>query len=218
MAILEDTAVIIGTPLVEMWSDGVLVLPFLFAALLIIVFGYLVGALVGHIVRHVLVKTKLVTLIIKKMGLYQEMGKWNLPHFFGLIVKWYIFVIFLNPAAQVVKFNALAAFFSAVALWIPNIILAILIVMGGFVLAEYLAKKIRTVKSNKNSWLASVAKIITMVYVVIIALRQIGLEVAIAENTFLIILAGVMFGLAIAFGLGFKDDARALVKEVRKKL
>ena len=218
MAVLEDTSAVIAEPFLQMWNGIVLALPGIIAAILILVLGYLVGALIGHIVKKVLEKTKVIDLVIKKIGLQQEIGRWDLPGFFGLIVKWYIFLVFLNPAAQVVSLDTLSVFFSSVALWIPNIILAIVIALAGYVLAEYIAKKIRETKAKKNSLMAQAAKVITLIFVILIALKQVGIEVSVAENSFLIILAGVMLGVAVAFGLGFKDEAKAIVKEIRKRI
>ncbi|MBD3164355.1 hypothetical protein GF323_04090 [Candidatus Woesearchaeota archaeon] len=218
MAVLQDTSVVLGEPLLELWQSTMVLLPGLIAAILILIFGYLVGALIGAVVKKILVKTKVVSLVVDKIGLKKEIGKWNLTGFLALITKWYIFIIFLNPAAQVVSLHTLSNFFNAVALWIPNIILAVIIVMAGYVLAEYLAKKIKETKARKTSLLASAAKLITMVFVVLIALKQIGINVSVAESTFLIILAGVMLGLAIAFGLGMKDEAKDIVRKVREKI
>ncbi len=218
MAGLEDAGAVIATPFLQMWNDIVAALPGVIAAILLLLFGYLVGALIGHIVKKVLDKTKVISIIIKKLGLNQELGKWDISGFFGLIVKWYIFIVFLNPAAQVVSLSTLSIFFSSVALWIPNIILAIVIALAGYILAEYIAKKIRETKAKKNSLMAQGAKIITIIFVALIALKQIGIEVSVAETSFLIMLGGVMLALAIAFGLGFKDEARGIVKEIRKRI
>ena len=217
MAILEDMGAAVGAPLLQIWKGVITALPGVIAAILILILGYLVGALVGHIVKKLVEKTKIISLVIKKMGLQAEIGKWDLAGFLGLITKWYIFLVFLNPAAQVVRLDTLSVFFSSVALWIPNIILAIVIALVGYVLAEYIAKKIKETKSKKKSLMATLAKIITMVFVVLIALKQIGIEVSVAENSFLIILAGVVLGLALAFGLGFKDEAKKVLKDVMKK-
>lgn len=218
MAILEDTGVVLGTPLLRLWDSIIVALPGLVAAILILILGYLVGALIGHLVKKVFQKTKIINLAIKKMGLQSEMGKWDLNGFLGLITKWYIFLVFLNPAAQVVSLDTLAVFFNSVALWIPNIILAIIIALVGYVLAEYIAKKIKETKAKKNSIMAGAAKVITLVFVFLIALRQIGIEISVAENSFLIILAGVVFGLALAFGLAFKEEAKKILKDVMKKI
>lgn len=218
MAIFADTGQIIGEPLIGMWNSVITALPGIIAAILILILGYLIGALIGHLVKRLLDKTKIISLGIKKMGLQHEIGKWDLSGFLGLITKWYIFLVFLNPAAQVVKLTSWSTFFSDAAKWIPNIILAIIITLAGYVLAEYIAKKIKETRAKKKSLMASTAKIITLVFVVLIALKQIGIDVSIAENTFLIILSGVMLGFALAFGLGFKDEAKSLLRDIKKKL
>jgi len=218
MAGFENIGATLLNPLIEIWNGFVLSLPGIVAAILILVLGYLIGALLGAIVKSILVKTKVCTLLVKKMDLNKDVKKWNFPSFFGLIVKWYVFIVFLTPAAGQVTFNGLSRFFLAVALWIPNIILAIIIVMVGYILAEYIAQKIRETRAVKKSLMASIAKVIVWIFVILIALRKIGIDITVAENTFLIILAGVMLGVALAFGLGFKDDAKGLLKKLKKRI
>ncbi|MBR9699438.1 hypothetical protein GOV09_03215 [Candidatus Woesearchaeota archaeon] len=218
MTIVVDTGNAIGGAFAELYFDIMTALPGLIAAILILVLGYLVGALLGHVLKRILDKTKIVSIIVKKAGLQSEVGKWNINYFLGLITKWYVFIIFLNPAAQVVKLDMLSQFFQAVALWVPNIILAIVIAMAGYVLSEYIGQKIQETRGKKGSSLASAAKLVTMVFVVLIALKQIGIELLVAETAFLIVLGGVMLALAISFGLGFKEEASKILKDLRKKL
>jgi hypothetical protein len=214
---LGDMGLILD-PFWNMWVNIVGSLPYLVAAILIIILGYLVGALLGHIVRHLLEKTKIVNVLIKKIGLEEEIGKLNIAGFLALAVKWYIFVVFLNPAAEIISLTGLSNFLSDVAKWIPNIILAVIIAMAGYVLAEYLAKKIKDTRAKKNSIMATVAKILTMVLVVLVSLKQIGIHIEVAENSFLIVLAGIMLGVGIAFGFAFKDEAKGIIKEIQKRI
>jgi len=51
-----------------------------------------------------------------------------------------------------------------------------------------------------------------MTFVVMIALSQVEIGGDIVQRTFLIILAGLMLALALAFGLGGKDWAAALLQ------
>lgn len=216
--VFGDFGGLLSGPFVQLGQGVVNAVPGIVAAIVILLLGWLIGVLLGHVVKKVLVHTKLLTTVVGKLGLQEEVGKLNLPHFFALLTKWYVFVVFLNPAAQVVSLTGLADFFRAAALWIPNIILAIVIALAGYVLAEYVAKKIREIKVKKNSLLASSAKALAMVFVVLVVLRQVGIEVSVAENAFLIVLGGLMLGVGIALGLGLKDDVQDLVREVRKRL
>jgi small-conductance mechanosensitive channel len=218
MVSAEITGAAIREPLRIIVDGFVNVIPSIVAALLIILLGYLLGWFLGHVVRKVIERTGVVKHVIKKLDLTREVGNWNFGELAALLVKWYVFVIFLNPAAQIVELPELAAFFSSVALWLPNVILAVLIALAGFVVAEYLQKKIQQVKNKKKSLLAASAKVLTIIFTVIIALRQIGVAVDIAETGFLIVLAGIMLGLALAFGFALRDDAKELIKDLRERL
>ena len=218
MSALEDTGMIVGEPLLKITNSVIDALPGVLAAVLLLILGYLIGSLVGHIVRKVLDRTRLVPITVKKLGLEKEIGKWDISGFFGLIIKWSVFVAFLPPAADVVSLTSFGMMLTSIALWIPNIIVAIITVLAGLVFAEYIAKKIKETRAKERSLLASGAKAITLAYVILIALRQVGVQISFAENSFLIILAGVVFGCALAFGLGFKDEARDIDREIRKRL
>jgi hypothetical protein len=218
MGVIGATGAAIAQPFMEIYDGALSTLPGVVAALVVLIIGYIVGAVLGGVVRRVLDRTKIITKIVNKLELQKEVGRWNLSELFGLITKWYVFVVFLTPAAQVVQLTSLAQFLNSAALWIPNIILAVVIALAGYVVAEYLAKKIREVKSKQKSLLASTAKGLTLIFVALIVLRQVGIAVNVAENAFLIVLAGIMLGLALAFGLALKEDARGLIKDLRKRL
>src|SRR3989344_5773679 len=216
--VLAVTGAAVVEPFLQVWDGLYTIIPGVVAAIVLLLLGYIVGAILGHVVAKVLRHTKVVEFTIEKAGLQREMGSWDMPHFFGLIVKWYVFVIFLNPAAQVIRLTSLAEFLSDAALWIPNVILAVVIALAGYVLAEYLAQNIRKIRSKQKSLMASTAKALTLIFVALIVLRQIGIAVSVAENAFLVVLGGIMLGLALGFGLALKDDAKNVIKELRKHL
>ena len=60
--------------------------------------------------------------------------------------------------------------------------------------------------------LGKIARYPIMVFVVMIALSQIEVGGDIVQRTFLIILAGLVLALALAFGLGGKEWAAALLE------
>lgn len=200
------------------WNSFWAGFPGLLAAILILVLGYLIGALVAYLVELLLEKTQVTKTIVHKMDLDKEVRKWNIDHFIGLIVKWYVFLVFVPSAASVVSLPSIQVFLQSIVYWIPKVILALIIVLFGYIIAEYLAHKIRKIRGRSTTLMASVAKLIVWVFITLLALGQIGLNLAVAEGTFLIILSGVMLGLALAFGLGFKDEARGIFKKLMKKL
>ena len=69
---------------------------------------------------------------------------------------------------------------------------------------------------------AIVLKWVIIILVALIALRQVGVETGILENTFLLVVGALAGGLALALGislgLGLKKDAEGLIKDVKKAL
>ncbi|MCH8049621.1 hypothetical protein IH979_02825 [Patescibacteria group bacterium] len=157
----------------------------------------------------------------------KAIGKFQLSGFLGLLIKWYVFVLFLTPSAALVKLPALSSFLLSAALWIPNLIAAVLVALVGLIAADYVALKVRETKIKSSGIVASVAKIVIIVFTLIIALGQISIDVSVAENSFLVILAGIL-QLKDAFWYGrgpsltiFPSAAKRIelyVKKVSKRL
>ncbi|MBI5390632.1 hypothetical protein HZB02_04030 [Candidatus Woesearchaeota archaeon] len=195
-------------------------LPGLILAVLILVVGYVLGALLGWGLEALLHRTKACDVFFRKTNLKRLIGKCDLEHFLGVILKWYVFVWALPLAATQVQWVGLARFLEDVAFWAPQAIIAVLIGLAGFVLAEYVHDKISTIKTKGALLVADVSRIIVLVFTLLIALRQIGLQVFLAENVFLIVLGAIALGLAIAFGVGYglalQDSAKEDIKRLRK--
>ena len=56
------------------------------------------------------------------------------------------------------------------------------------------------------------ARYAILIFVVLIALDQVGIGGDIVRQTFLIVLAGIIFALALAFGLGGREWAAELLE------
>lgn len=218
MAILEE----ITNPFLRMGYGVIDALPGIIAAILILVLGYIVAWVLGKIVHNVLYKIKFDRWILKKTTLSSVIGDFRLSDFLALITKWYVFILFIPAAANLINLGAVQNFLVAVALWIPQAILAIIIGLIGIAAAEYVGLKIVETKARAAATMATIARVVIWVFTAIIALDQVGVRIDFATNTLLIILAGVMFGLALAFGIGYglamKDEAKKSIAKMKRKL
>ena len=65
-------------------------------------------------------------------------------------------------------------------------------------------------------------KILFWIISIMIALEQIGVNISIAENTFLILVGAVALAFALAVGIGFglamKDEAKNILKQIKRKI
>ena len=209
-------------PLARLWDGFVAVLPGVVGALIVLIVGYLIAWLIAVAILKIFQRVKLDKWLVDKTGIGKVAGKVHLSEFLALIFKWYIFILFLPPAADLLRLTRLAAFLNAVATWIPNVIVAVLIAFSGFIGANYIAAKIVATGTKGGRVIADLVKVVIIITVLLIALEQVSIQVDLLANSLLIVVGGVVFaialGLGLAFGLGGKDEAKRLVGEIKKKL
>ncbi|MBI4441655.1 hypothetical protein HY639_05795 [Candidatus Woesearchaeota archaeon] len=220
MSILIETRQALVDPLTTIWQSTTNMLPGLLAGIVILLFGYLVAKLVAYAVHKLVVKGQLDKWLFEKTNLKPVVGKFDLASFVGTLVKWYVFILFLPSAADMVQLSGLSDLLRGLALWIPNLITAVILALLGWLGAEYAAKEIVATKAKGANVIADIAWGGILVFAGLMALTQMSVAVSLAENTFLILLAGIVFATALALGLGFglalKDEAVAQIKKLKK--
>jgi flagellar biosynthesis protein FliQ len=129
----------------------------------------------------------------------------------AMLVYWIVIL-----AALVVGFNLLGLTYvtdllSRVLLFVPKVLVALLILAFGAYFARFIGNSVtayfRNVHLQDADLLGSLARYAILAFVVLIALDQMSIGGDIVRETFLIILAGVVFALALAFGLGGREWA-----------
>lgn len=136
---------------------------------------------------------------------------------FGMLVYWLVIL-----AALVIAFNGLGLTYitdllGKVVLFLPRVIVALLILAFGTYFARFIGNTIvtycRNVGVRDADVLGSIAQYALVVFVVLIALDQMSVGGDIIRQSFLILLAGAVFALALAFGIGGKDWAAGLLEQ-----
>jgi hypothetical protein len=103
-----------------------------------------------------------------------------------------------------------------VVLFVPRLMVAMLILAFGAYFARFVANALtaycRNVQIQDAELLGRLTQYALVTFVVLIALDQVGIGGDIVRQSFLIVLAGLVFALALAFGLGGKDWASELLE------
>ncbi len=222
MNALVTTGNLILDPLYRLWYSLVAIVPSIVLAILILILGYCVAYLIGYLIKLGLERLGLAK-HVKKAKLSRSVGHTNIPALVGEVSKWFVFLVFLTEAVSVLNLGVLSTLLDSFVRWLPNLLFAVLIFFAGVGFVHYLDAKIKEHTRMKGmKFIAAVVKIIIFFLIIIIGLRQIGVDVGILQNSFLVLLGalglGVALALGIGLGLGLKDEARGLVRQLKKHL
>ena len=193
-------------------------LPRVLLAIAILVAGWLLA----KALRFAVVKTLRAInfhVVTEKAGvdpfLRQGGGEFDTVGVLGALVYWLVVV-----AALMVAFNSLGLAYvtellGRIVLFVPRVILAVVIIALGAYFARFVGTAIsaysRGVGLGDATVLGRLATYAIMVFVILIALDQLGLGDLIRQ-TFLVLVAAVAFALALAFGLGGQKRAAELIE------
>ena len=194
-------------------------LPRLAIALLVFIVGWIVAKMVRFAIVRGLraVNFHVVTQRAGLDGFMRDGGIGaDTTEIMGLVVYWLVIL-----GALVVGFNSLGLTYvtdllGRVILFVPKVLVALLVLAFGAYFARFIANAItaycRNVHIQDAELLGRLAQYAILTFVVLIALDQVNIGGDIVRQSFLIILAGLVFALALAFGLGGKEWAAELLE------
>ncbi|HRP29489.1 MAG TPA: hypothetical protein PLG77_13745 [Burkholderiaceae bacterium] len=103
-----------------------------------------------------------------------------------------------------------------IVLFLPRLLVALLVVIFGSYFARFIGGAVRgyckRVQLGDGELLARFAQYGIMTFVVLLAIDHLDIGGGLIQETFLILLAGVVFAVALAFGLGARDRAAQLIE------
>lgn len=135
---------------------------------------------------------------------------------FGLIVQFLVLV-----GALIVAFNGLGLtqvteLLGRVLLFMPKLLVALLVLVFGLYFARFVGQSVlawcRGLGIGDAEVLSRLAQYAVVTFVLLIAIDHVDVGGGLVQQTFLILLTGVVLALALAFGIGGRDRAAALLE------
>lgn len=208
-----------------LWFGLGSILPRIVAAFIIFVVGWIIAALIGKLVYRIVLALKVdnalrgteVERVINRGGLTL-----NIARLLGGLVEWFIIIASFVAAFDVLGLVAVNQFLLSVLAYVPNIIVAVVILVVAAVAGEFLQKVVRSsaaAAGMKASTLAgSVTKWAVWIFALLSALLQLQIATPFLETLFTGVIVALALAFGLAFGLGGQQAASEVVSKFRREV
>jgi hypothetical protein len=194
-------------------------LPRLALAVAVLIAGWLAGKVIKFAVVKALraINFNVLTERAGMDGFLKQGGiEQDTTDIFGVLVYWLVIFAALVIACNSLGLTYITDLLGQVVVFVPKVLVALVILAFGAYFAAFVGGTVvtycRNVGIQDGDLLGRIAQYAIIVFVVLIALEQMGIGGATIRHSFLIILGGVVLALALAFGIGGRDWAAALLE------
>lgn len=210
----------------DILSGVVNVLPKLVIALLIFLVGWIVGAAVRRVIVHIFQLLK-VDSILREAKIEQVVNRagfqLNSGRFIGELIEWFIIIVFLVAAFDVLGLTQVTIFLQQVVLlYLPQVIVAALILLVAGVIGEVMQKVVTGSAKAAGIKSASLAGTVTRwsiwIFAVLAALFQLGIAATFIQTLFTGVVVALALALGLSFGLGGQEAAARYIEKIRQEI
>ena len=194
-------------------------IPQVIGALLIIIIGWVIAGVLARITTGLLRRAGADRLFAEHGGqVYGSQSREIKPSVVGgELVKWVIRIVFLVAAANVLGMPEVSNLLNQVLLWIPNLIVAAIILLLAPVIARFVRGAIEVGAGEMGftnaPLLGRIAEIAIVAFAVVIAITQIGIAANLVNTLFIGLVGAVALAFGLAFGLGGREVAGEITRD-----
>jgi small-conductance mechanosensitive channel len=210
----------------NLWLGVVNFVPNLVIALIIVVLGWLIGALFGRAIWQVFRSLRVDEALrragfetfLRRSGLNLDSGA-----FIGGLVKWFVIVVFLVAAFDILGLTQVNLFLQQVVIaYLPRVIVAALILLVGGVVGDVTERVVvtaaRSAEVRSAHFAGTIAKWAVWVFAILVALSQLGIAAAFSQTLFTGIVIAISLALGLSFGLGGQEAAGRFIERLRNEM
>ncbi len=201
-------------------------LPMLVFAVVIIIIGWIVGVIVGRFVNQV-IRTLRVDAALRNAGfedvVHRAGYKLNTGAFVGALFKWFVIVVFLLAALEILGLTQVTLFLDQIVLfYLPQVIVSVLILLAGAVIGQVVqnlvAGSARAAGFTSAGFIGALARWTIWIIAVLAALTQLGIAAAILQTLFMGVGVALSLAFGLAFGLGGQDTAARFLNRMSEEM
>ncbi|NIN52887.1 MAG: hypothetical protein GTN80_07355 [Nitrososphaeria archaeon] len=210
------------TVFLGLWTQLVSWIPTLIYVIIVLLIGWIAGRALGKGISKVLDKAGVDDALKKTaIGKALERSGVTTVGFFDLIIRWFVYLIAILAAVNILNITILSNFMTSVVSYLPSLLAGVLIILIGFIVIDFIGDSLiavgREAKIEYMNLFADVFKLFLYFVIIIMGLEMMKIDTSIVyvfSNALAWgAAAGVAVGLGIAFGWGFKDVLAEKSKE-----
>lgn len=208
--------------LMNLWFGFMSFVPGFIVAIIIFFVGWIVGSIIGKALSQVVAAMK-IDKLFQSAGAEEMLNragmKLNVGGFIGMIVKWFIIVVFLMTSLEILGLTQVNDFLKeSVLYYLPKVIIAMLVLVIATVIAQAMKKIVSGTAKAANvasaNMLGSISSYAIWIFAFIIALSELGIATSFMQVLFTGLIAMIAIAGGLAFGLGGKEAAARAIDKV----
>jgi hypothetical protein len=199
-------------------------LPRLLGCVAILIVGWVLSSLLARGVAALLHAIKFNDLarrsgfadFVRNMGVRQD-ASW----FIAGIAKWFIRLITLVVAFDLLGLPAVSGVLQQLLLWLPNLLVALVVLVIGGLAAKALARLARGATAEAGfsnpDVLAAVTKVAVWAFTIVVAVNQVGIATELINTLLIGVVGALALAMGLAFGLGGRDRAAEILDRLGRR-
>jgi len=223
--IINTWGEVLSLSFTNLWLGVVGFVPNLVIAIVVVLLGWGIGALFGRVV-HQIIRAIKIDEALRKAGVEGFLNKGginlNSGAFLGGLVKWFVLLVFLIGAFEILHLSQVTAFLRDILNYLPQVIVAVLILIAAGLVADAMKKLVLSSAMSAEvasaGFLATITKWVIWVFAVLVALSQLGIASGFVQTIFTGLVVALSLGLGLAFGLGGQEAAGRAIEKMGKEI
>lgn len=188
---------------------------------IILLIGIIFASILKQIILEIFAAIRFES-FLKKYGVPEAKDEFKWSNLLAEVLRWCIIIMSLILTAEVWGLPQVITILNALLLYLPNVVIAVIIALVGFVFArlsyDIILASTRGISPDTAKTIASVARWSIIVFVILAVLNQLGVASDLIRILFTGFVAMIAIAGGIAFGLGGQKAASEIIESIRKKL
>lgn len=196
----------------QLGFDTAVFLPKIAVAVVLLLIGWIVGWVVIKVSKKIFEMVKIDSYIT-----HEGKSHFSLAKILPVVFSWFVYLAFIQAAVEALGIMSLVESVGAIMAFIPGVIGAVLVIVAGYAIGEYVRRQVESVKVMYSDLIARGLFFLVLYIAVATALPLVHIDATLINNILLVIMGSIGAGMAIAIGLGLKDEVASMARTYRAK-